>query len=83
MVWISRRCASVVGHVVAATDIVPISQGQLKAFMYENFGKGRQAEQERILGLLDDLFRSAPMRGDVALSDLRRLIVGSADEKNT
>jgi len=80
MVWISRRCASVVGRVVAATDIVPISQGQLKAFMYENFGKGRQAEQERILGLLDDLFRSAPMRGDIALSDLRRLIVGNSDE---
>ena len=80
MVLISRRFASVVGRVVAATDIVPISQGQLKAFMYENFGKGRQAEQERILRLLDDLFRSAPMRGDVALSDLRRLIVGSADE---
>ena len=68
------------GRVVAATDIVPISQGQLKAFMYENFGKGRQAEQERILGLLDDLFRSAPMRGDVALSDLRRLIVGSQND---
>jgi hypothetical protein len=80
MVWISRRFASVVGRVVAATDIVPISQGQLKAFMYENFGKGRQAEQERILGLLDDLFRSAPMRGDVALSDLRRLIVGSQND---
>jgi hypothetical protein len=48
--------------------------------MYENFGKGRQAEQERILGLLDDLFRSAPMRGDVALSDLRRLIVASQND---
>jgi len=80
MVSISRRCASVVGRVVAATDIVPITRGVLKAFMYENFAKGRQSEQERILGLLDDLFRSAPMRGDVALSDLRRLIVGNSDE---
>jgi hypothetical protein len=65
---------------VAASDIVPISQGQLRAFMYENFGKGRQTEQARILGLLDALFQTAPMRGDVALSDLRRLIVGNANE---
>jgi alpha-D-ribose 1-methylphosphonate 5-triphosphate synthase subunit PhnG len=48
--------------------------------MYENFGKGRQTEQARILGLLDALFQTAPMRGDVALSDLRRLIVGNANE---
>ena len=65
---------------MSASDIVPISQGQLKAFMYENFGKGRQAERERILGLLDGLFQTAPMRGDVALNDLRRLIVGIRDE---
>ena len=65
---------------MSASDIVPISQGQLKAFMYENFGKGRQAERERILSLLDGLFQTAPMRGDVALNDLRRLIVGKPDE---
>lgn len=65
---------------MGASDIVPISQGQLKAFMYENFGKGRQAEKERILGLLDGLFQTSPMRGDVALSDLRRLIVGNPNE---
>ena len=65
---------------MGASDIVPISQGQLKAFMYENFGKGRQAERERILGLLDNLFQTAPMRSDVALNDLRRLIVGKPNE---
>jgi hypothetical protein len=43
-----------VGATVGASDIVPISQGQLKAFMYENFSKGKQSEQERIVFLIEN-----------------------------
>jgi hypothetical protein len=38
------------------------------------FDTGRIAEQVRIIALLDKLATNPPMRGDIALSDLRRLI---------
>jgi hypothetical protein len=38
------------------------------------FQTGIIAERERIIKLLNDLATNPPMRGDIALSDLRRLI---------
>lgn len=36
--------------------------------------EGRRLERQHIIKLLDQLAAQAPMRGDIALSDLRRLI---------
>ena len=63
---------------MSASDIVPISQGQLKAFMYENFGKGRQAEQERIIKLLEDGLSDYP---DAFIQHLVSLIKISGDQE--
>ena len=37
---------------MAAEDIVPITQGNLRAFMYENYAKGIEDERARILAYL-------------------------------
>ena len=37
---------------MAAEDIVPITQGNLRAFMYENYAKGQADERERIIKYL-------------------------------
>ena len=36
----------------------------------------RSTETEEILSLIDDMMKNPPMRGDIALSDLRRQILG-------
>jgi hypothetical protein len=37
---------------MAAEDIVPITQGNLRAFMYENYAKGQEDERKRIIAYL-------------------------------
>jgi hypothetical protein len=37
---------------MAAEDIVPITQGNLRAFMYENYAKGQEDERKRIIRYL-------------------------------
>lgn len=37
---------------MAAADIVPITQGNLRAFMYENYAKGQADERARIIKYL-------------------------------
>lgn len=49
--------------------------------IYNAYQKGVREENERILSLLDEVFVNAPMRGDIALSDLRRLIKNSGNQK--
>lgn len=38
---------------MSAADEVTITKGKLRAFMFENYVKGRQDEQDRIIKLLE------------------------------
>ena len=53
-----------------------MNQGKPSSLTSVAFNTGVITERERIMKLLNNLFINAPMRGDVALNDLRRLIQG-------
>ena len=60
---------------LTAENIKPMSRKEHKRLVHKAYLAGRQAELERNVGLLDNLFQNAPMRGDVALMNLRQKIM--------
>jgi hypothetical protein len=48
-----------------------MSRKEHKKLVHKAYLIGRSAELERNVGLLDKLFQNAPMRGDIALINLR------------
>jgi hypothetical protein len=51
-----------------------MNEGKPSSLTSIAFNTGVTLERDRIIKLLNDLATQAPMRGDVALNDLRQLI---------